>query len=72
MLPSKSSPVNNDKKARRRLTARRLFADAGLEATSVRQLAREARVNIAAVNYYFGSKENLYLEVCEQCRKCAN
>jgi len=68
----KSSPVNSDKKARRRLltAAGRLFADAGLEATSVRQLAREAGVNIAAVNYYFGSKENLYLEVFrEQCRK---
>jgi TetR/AcrR family transcriptional regulator, regulator of cefoperazone and chloramphenicol sensitivity len=66
------SSTNGDQKARRRLlkAAVRLFADAGLEATSVRELAREARVNIAAVNYYFGSKENLYLEVFrEQCRK---
>jgi AcrR family transcriptional regulator len=61
-----------DRKARRRLltAAVKLFSRAGLEATSVRELAREAGVNIAAVNYYFGSKENLYLEVFrEQCRK---
>ncbi len=42
--------------------AERLFAERGLAATSIRDLAREAEVNIAAVNYYFGSKENLYLE----------
>lgn len=59
--------------ARTRLleAAERLFADRGLEATSVRDLAREARVNVAAVNYYFGSKENLYLEALRHSFICA-
>ncbi|MBI4854209.1 MAG: CerR family C-terminal domain-containing protein [Acidobacteria bacterium] len=49
-------------KARILSVAEKLFAERGLAATSIRDLAREAGVNIAAVNYYFGSKENLYLE----------
>lgn len=30
----------------------------------IRQLAREAQANIAAVNYHFGSKQALFREVC--------
>ncbi len=36
-----------------------LFADSGLGATSLRDITREAGVNLAAVNYHFGSKEEL-------------
>jgi AcrR family transcriptional regulator len=39
--------------------AERLFADAGLEATSLRQIISLAEVNLAAVHYHFGSKEAL-------------
>ena len=39
-----------------------LFAQHGLEGTSVRAIAEKAGSNIAAVNYHFGSKENLYKE----------
>jgi len=42
--------------------AGKLFADKGFEGTSVRAIAEEAGANIAAVNYHFGSKENLYTE----------
>jgi AcrR family transcriptional regulator len=31
----------------------------GLEAVTVRAIAKEAEVNTAAVNYYFGTKERL-------------
>jgi AcrR family transcriptional regulator len=31
----------------------------GIEATGIREIAREAGVNSAAINYYFRSKENL-------------
>lgn len=41
-----------------------LFARQGLEGLGIRQLAREAKVNIAAVNYHFGSKQALFREVC--------
>src|SRR5438552_4171288 len=44
------------------VAAEELFAERGLVSVSVRDLAERAKANIAAVNYYFGSKENLYLE----------
>lgn len=43
--------------------AERLFAENGFAATSHRQITAAARVNLAAVNYHFGSKEELFLEV---------
>jgi AcrR family transcriptional regulator len=42
--------------------ASKLFADKGFDATKVAEICRSARANIAAVNYHFGSKENLYRE----------
>jgi AcrR family transcriptional regulator len=39
--------------------AERLFADHGFAATSLRGITSEAGVNLAAVNYHFGSKEEL-------------
>ncbi len=42
--------------------AERLFAQRGYDATSVRDITAEAGCNVAAVNYHFGGKENLYLE----------
>lgn len=43
--------------------AEELFAQQGFAATSLRQVTSRADVNIAAVNYHFGSKENLVNEV---------
>jgi AcrR family transcriptional regulator len=40
-----------------------LFATYGFTGTSLRQVTSQADVNIAAVNYHFGSKENLINEV---------
>lgn len=40
-----------------------LFAQKGFQAVSVREITAAARCNLAAVNYHFGNKENLYLEV---------
>jgi len=34
-----------------------------LEDVSIRELAKEAHVNISSINYYYGSKEELYLSV---------
>jgi TetR/AcrR family transcriptional regulator, regulator of cefoperazone and chloramphenicol sensitivity len=42
--------------------AQKLFAEKGLDATSVRDITAAADCNVAAVNYHFGGKENLYLE----------
>jgi AcrR family transcriptional regulator len=40
-------------------TAEALFAEHGFSGTSLRQLTQEAGVNLAAVHYHFGSKEEL-------------
>ena len=37
-----------------------LFAPKGFEGTSIRDLATAADVNVAMVNYYFGTKEKLF------------
>src|SRR5258705_4425567 len=40
-----------------------LFMEHGFEATSLRSLTSAASVNLAAVNYHFGSKEELFQAV---------
>jgi AcrR family transcriptional regulator len=40
-----------------------LFARKGYHAVSVREITAAANCNLAAVNYHFGNKQNLYLEV---------
>ena len=59
---SKNQAANNVKQ---RLidVAEDLFAEKGYESTSVRDLTAKANCNIAAINYHFGGKDNLYLEV---------
>lgn len=42
-----------------------LFAEKGFEGTSIRDLAAQAGVNVAMVNYYFGSKEKLFENMVE-------
>ena len=43
--------------------AEALFTEQGFEATTLRQITGAAEVNLAAVNYHFGSKEELVREV---------
>jgi AcrR family transcriptional regulator len=40
-----------------------LFAEKGFEGCSIRDLAARAEVNVAMINYYFGSKDNLFVEM---------
>jgi AcrR family transcriptional regulator len=44
-------------------TAERLFAELGLRAVSVRDITATAGVNLASVNYHFGSKDALVFEI---------
>ena len=64
-VSSKSGIKKSNKQVRERLitTAEELFCDNGFDATSVRDLTSRADCNVAAVNYYFGGKDNLYIEV---------
>jgi len=47
--------------------AETLFAEKGYEAVSIREITGAAECNLAAVNYHFGTKQNLYLEVFREC-----
>lgn len=49
----------NEKQLQILEVAEKLFAEQGFDATSVRQIAKEAEVNVAMISYYFGSKEKL-------------
>ena len=42
-----------------------LFSSKGFEGTSVREIASHADVNVAMINYYFGSKDKLFESVVE-------
>ena len=43
--------------------AERMFAERGFASVSIRDLTAEAGVNIASINYYFGSKDKLLYEL---------
>ncbi|MBD3583819.1 TetR/AcrR family transcriptional regulator [Flavobacterium selenitireducens] len=49
----------NEKQLQILQVAERLFAEKGFDGTSVRDIAREASINIAMVSYYFGSKDKM-------------
>ena len=50
-------------KARIFTVATSLFAQSGLDAVPLRDIARDAGVNGAAINYYFGTKDELIREI---------
>ncbi len=54
-----------DKKETIIQSAIKLFSAQGFEGTSVREIAADAHVNVAMINYYFVSKEKLFESVVE-------
>jgi len=54
---------STDAKVRILDEAEALFAEKGFHAVTVREITQAAHCNLAAVNYHFGNKQNLYLEV---------
>lgn len=44
-------------------TAEKIFAQKGFDATSTRDIAGAAQVNVSMISYYFGSKEKLFEEI---------
>jgi AcrR family transcriptional regulator len=60
MGPTRGAAVTKDKLLD---AAEALFMEHGFEATSLRLITAAAGVNLAAVNYHFGSKEELFQSV---------
>jgi AcrR family transcriptional regulator len=57
-LPESALELNTEQKIKE--TATRLFMQKGYDATKTRDIADEAGINIALLNYYYRSKENLF------------
>lgn len=57
---------SNPTKERILSAAELLFAETGIATTSLRRITARARVNLAAVNYHFGSKDGLIDAVYER------
>jgi AcrR family transcriptional regulator len=55
-----------DKKTEILRAAEMLFSEFGYEGTSTRQIAKESSANMAMINYYFGSKEGVFIEIMEE------
>jgi len=63
------SPKNNgqtDPKRRIFNAACLLFVNKGYEAVGVREIAKEANVNLAMINYYFGGKAGILKDILEE------
>ena len=60
MPPIGRRPGNPDTRSGIVATARRLFADAGYDKTSIRDIAAAAEVDPALIRHYFGSKAGLF------------
>lgn len=67
MEPLTPGPESEQTRQRLLDAAEELFADKGLEGSTVREICERAGArNVAAVNYHFGSKEKLYAEAVQQ------
>jgi AcrR family transcriptional regulator len=53
------------------LAAGELFAKNGYDGTSIRAIAEKANANVAAINYHFGTKENLYAQAIHHAVKAS-
>src|SRR5207247_1481706 len=60
--------MNELKDTRSRIldVAEELFSEQGFDRVSIRDITNKARVNLAAINYHFGSKEDLIAAILKR------
>lgn len=60
--------VESNKGSRERIlaVATKLFAEKGFEATSVREICQQAKINLCMISHYWGSKQGLYQGIVDQ------
>ncbi len=63
--PVPSSPISETTRERLLDAAGEVFAERGFAEATVREICGKAGANVAAVNYHFGSKEQLYAQVLQ-------
>jgi TetR/AcrR family transcriptional regulator, regulator of cefoperazone and chloramphenicol sensitivity len=51
------------------VAAGEIFAERGFDGTTIRDICQRAGANVAAVNYYFGDKQRLYVEAVIQAHR---
>lgn len=64
--------VQDATKARLLEAAGEEFAEKGFEAARVRAICDRAEANLAAINYHFGDKEQLYIQTVLEAHRCGN
>ena len=62
----RQSAVDSVKREFIRRAAKKLFAERGLDATSVREIAREAGYTTGAIYFHYESKEALYADILRE------
>jgi len=64
---SGSVPAREETRERLLDAAQKVFVEVGFYDATVREICKRARVNLALVNYHFGDKLQLYMEVLRRC-----
>ncbi len=65
-MPRKKQAISPDTEKRIKETAKQVFLREGYEGATVRKIAQEAEVNVALMNYYFESKEQLFRSIYQE------
>lgn len=65
----KKNPKSSESKEKILETALHIFSRYGYDGTTVRDICKEAGMSVGILNYHWGSKEELWFEVCELCSR---